>query len=70
MLAPCSLVSFDQPDPRLRGVCIYRTESNAKARELATSDPAVRAGQLQIEVMGWRTRPDALQAGRNGGESR
>jgi uncharacterized protein len=55
---------FDQPDPRLRGICIYRTESNAKARELATSDPAVRAGQLQIEVMGWRTRPDALQAGR------
>jgi uncharacterized protein len=56
---------FDQPDPRLRGICIYRTGSNAKASELATSDPAVTAGQLEIEVMGWRTRPDALQFGRN-----
>jgi uncharacterized protein len=55
---------FDQPDPRLRGISIYRTESNAKASELASSDPAVRAGQLEIEVMGWRTRPGALQADR------
>lgn len=53
---------FDQPDPRLRGICIYRTESIARATELAMSDPAVEAGQLEIEVMGWLTRPDALQA--------
>ena len=48
---------FGQPDPRLRGICIYRTESNAKASELAASDPAVRAGQLEIEVMGSANPP-------------
>jgi uncharacterized protein YciI len=52
-----------QPDPRLRGICIYRTGSLAAARELASLDPAVRAGQLEIEAMTWRTRPGALAAG-------
>jgi uncharacterized protein len=52
----------EQPDPRLRGICIYRVGSLARARELASSDPAVEAGQLEIEVMRWRTPPDALAA--------
>jgi uncharacterized protein len=53
----------DQRDPRMRGICIYRTGSVERARELAEADPAVQAGQLEIETMTWRTRPDALRAG-------
>lgn len=55
----------DQPNPRLRGICIYRTRSVAAALELASSDPAVRAGQLEIEAMTWRTVPGALAFGSN-----
>ncbi len=51
---------LDQPDPRLRGICIYRAGSLERAREMASADPAVKAGQLEIEAMQWRTRPDAL----------
>jgi len=53
-----------QPDPRLRGICIYRTGSVAATLELARSDPAVRAGQLDVDAMTWRTRPGALTIGR------
>jgi uncharacterized protein len=52
-----------QPDPRLRGICIYRTGSVTATLELASSDPAVRAGQLDVEAMTWRTRPGALAIG-------
>jgi uncharacterized protein len=52
-----------QPDPRLRGICIYRTGSVTTTMELASSDPAVRAGQLDVEAMTWRTRPGALAIG-------
>lgn len=51
---------LEQPDPRLRGVCIYRTGSLEQTRELASADPAVKAGQLVTETMEWRTRPGAL----------
>jgi uncharacterized protein len=50
----------EQPDQRLRGMCIYRTGSLGRTRELAESDPAVKAGQLEIEAMQWRTRPGAF----------
>ncbi len=49
-----------QPDPRLRGICIYRTGDLEQTRELASSDPAVKAGQLEIQAMQWLTRPGAL----------
>jgi uncharacterized protein len=51
---------LSQPDPRLRGIGIYRTGSVAAALELASKDPAVRAGQLEVEVMTWLTRRGAL----------
>jgi uncharacterized protein len=54
---------LNQPDPRLRGIGIYRTGSVAVALELASSDPAVRAGQLEVEVMTWFTRRGALASG-------
>ncbi len=53
----------EQRDPRMRGICIYRTGSVERAWELAAADPAVQAGQLEIEAMTWRTRPNALHTG-------
>jgi uncharacterized protein len=54
---------LNQPDPRLRGICIYRTGSVPAALELASADPAVRAGQLEVEAMTWYTRAGALARG-------
>jgi len=42
----------DQPDPRLRGMCLYRT-SLAEAKALAEQDPAVKAGRLEVEALSW-----------------
>jgi uncharacterized protein len=58
---------LNQPDPRLRGICVYRTGSAATALELASSDPAVRAGQLEVEAMTWYTPPGALAIGSGAG---
>jgi uncharacterized protein YciI len=44
---------IDQPDDSLRGLTFYRTGSLERARELASEDPAVRAGRLAVEVMWW-----------------
>jgi len=41
----------DQPDEALRGIAIYATESADRARELANTDPAVRAGRLEVQAM-------------------
>jgi uncharacterized protein YciI len=43
----------DQPDPALRGMCLYRAGSAAEARALAEKDPAVQAGRLRVEVLTW-----------------
>lgn len=43
----------DQPDPTLRGVCLYRVGSVDEARALAEQDPAVQAGRLKVEAMTW-----------------
>ena len=58
---------LNQPDPRLRGICIYRTGSVTAALDLASADPAVRAGQLEVEAMTWYTRPGALAIGSDAG---
>jgi uncharacterized protein len=44
----------DQPDPALRGLCVYRTGLD-EARRLAEEDPAVRAGRLAVDVLTWWT---------------
>ncbi len=44
---------IEQPDESLRGLTFYRTGSLERARELASEDPAVRAGRLAVEVMWW-----------------
>lgn len=49
----------DQTDPRMRGLCIYRT-SLEEARRLAQDDPAVKAGRLEVEVLSWWVEKGAI----------
>jgi uncharacterized protein len=51
---------LDQPDEALRGMGIWATESVERARELANTDPAVRAGRLEVEAMTWLCRPGTM----------
>jgi len=51
----------EQPDPSLRGLCLYRVGSVEEARKLASEDPMVKAGRLRPEVMIWMTEKGALQ---------
>ena len=44
----------DQPDPKLRGMCVYRTGLE-ETRKLAEADPAVKAGRLAVSAMTWYT---------------
>ena len=50
----------EQADEDLRGICLYQVGSVEEARGLAESDPAVRAGHLEVEVMRWYTAKGAL----------
>jgi uncharacterized protein YciI len=50
----------DQPDPRLRGIEIFRVGSLEEAKRLAAEDPAVKAGRLEPVVMTWYTEKGAL----------
>lgn len=50
----------DQPDPRLRGLELFRVGSLEEARKLAEEDPAVKAGRLEVVVMTWYTEKGAL----------
>jgi uncharacterized protein len=50
----------DQPDPKLRGICLYRVGSLDEARKLAEEDPAVKAGRLEVVVMTWYVQKGAL----------
>jgi len=50
----------DQPDPRLRGIELFRVASLEEAKRLAQDDPAVKAGRLEVVVMTWYTEKGAL----------
>ena len=50
----------DQPDPRMRGIEIFRVGSLEEAKRLAGEDPAVKAGRLEPVVMTWFTEKGAL----------
>ena len=50
----------DQPDPRLRGLELFRVGSLEEAKRLASEDPAVKAGRLEAVVMTWYTEKGAL----------
>jgi len=49
----------DQTDPRMRGLCLYRT-SLEEARRLANDDPAVKAGRLEVEALSWWVEKGAM----------
>ena len=51
---------LDQTDERLRGIAIFAAGSVERARELADTDPAVRAGRLEVEAMTWWCPPDTM----------
>jgi uncharacterized protein len=42
----------DQPDPTMRGLCLYVTDPQA-TRRLAEADPSVRAGRLRVDILRW-----------------
>lgn len=50
----------DQPDPRMRGLEIFRAGSLEEAKRLAGEDPAVKAGRLEPVVMTWYTEKGAM----------
>jgi uncharacterized protein YciI len=41
----------EQPDETLRGLSLYQTGSLERTRELASRDPSVVAGRLELEIM-------------------
>ncbi len=49
----------DQSDESLRGFCLYATSLD-EARELAESDPSVRAGRMAVDVMTWWTKKGSV----------
>ena len=50
----------NQPDPTMRGLSFYCTETAHEALKLAESDPMVRAGRLTVELMQFWTRPGSI----------
>jgi hypothetical protein len=41
----------EQSDTALRGMALYQTGSLERTRSLASSDPSVIAGRLEVDVM-------------------
>jgi uncharacterized protein YciI len=52
----------DRPDERWRGMCIYLVD-RGRALELASEDPMVQAGWLELLALTWLTRPGELSYG-------
>jgi len=52
----------DRADERWRGMCIYLVDRE-RALELASDDPMVRAGWLELLALTWLTRPGELSYG-------
>ena len=52
----------DRPDERWRGMCIYLVDRE-RALELASDDPMVRAGWLELLALTWLTQPGELSYG-------
>jgi uncharacterized protein YciI len=50
----------EQKDPTLRGLCLYRVGSLEEARKLASGDPMVQAGRLEVEVLAWWVEKGAV----------
>jgi uncharacterized protein YciI len=58
--------SLRPPSDRLEGAYVLRCDSLADAREVAESDPLVRAGAVRCEVLEWvlvAFNPNAIDRG-------
>ena len=51
---------LNQPDPTMRGLSFYCTETAHEALRLAEADPMVRAGRLRVELMQFWTKPGSI----------
>lgn len=49
-----------QPDPTLRGLSFYRTETEDEARAYAQADPMVQVGWFEFDLMTFLSRPGEL----------
>ena len=52
----------DRPDERWRGMCIYLVDRE-RALQLASEDPMVRAGWLELLGLTWLSRPGEISFG-------
>jgi len=52
------------------GISLYQTGSVEKTRKLAEDDPAVRAGDMTVEVLTWYTAKNAISFAEQGSEQR
>ena len=52
---------FDQPDERLRGIALFKTDIE-ETRTLLAEDPSVKAGRLAPELMTWLVPRGSLPA--------
>jgi hypothetical protein len=53
----------DQDDPRLRGISVWSVDRET-ARQLASQDPSVLAGRLEVQVMTWMLPAGSLLFGK------
>ena len=53
----------DQPDPTLRGLSFYRTETAEQARAYAEADPMVLAGWFVFDQLTFLSRPGEIRRG-------
>jgi hypothetical protein len=52
----------DRPDEHWRGMCIYLVDRE-RALQLASQDPMVWAGWLELLALAWLSRPGELSYG-------
>jgi uncharacterized protein YciI len=57
----------DQEDEKLRGMCLYHTGSLEATLRLASADPAVVEGRIEVSVMRWLTPRGRLAFGSTAG---
>jgi len=50
----------EKPESDLLGIFVFDVDSLAEAEALTSTDPAVKAGRLGMDVYGWRGAPEVV----------